>query len=149
MGSGGIIVSIPCISPMSDLAPLLAHELSLRPAQITAALVLLGEGATIPFIARYRKELTGSMDEVELRQLSDRFTYLTELADRRQVILESIASQDKLTPELETQIRACTQKNELEDLYLPYRPKRRTKATIAREQGLAPLAAWIKSINHP
>jgi protein Tex len=134
---------------MSDLTSLLAHELSLRPAQVSAALSLLAEGATIPFIARYRKELTGSMDEVELRQLSDRFTYLTELADRRRVILESIASQNKLTPELEQRISACTQKTELEDLYLPYRPKRRTKATIAREKGLAPLAEWIKSINQP
>jgi protein Tex len=134
---------------MSDLVSILARELSLRPAQISAALALFTEGATIPFVARYRKELTGSMDEVELRQLSDRFTYLTELADRQKVILESIQSQEKLTPELERQIRACTQKTELEDLYLPYRPKRRTKATIAREQGLGPLAAWIKSINQP
>jgi protein Tex len=134
---------------MSDLVSILAREISLRPAQITAALALFTEGATIPFIARYRKELTGSMDEVELRQLSDRFTYLTELADRKKVILESIESQDKLTPELAQQIQACTQKTELEDLYLPYRPKRRTKATIAREQGLGPLATWIKSINQP
>jgi protein Tex len=134
---------------MSDLVSILAREISLRPAQITAALALFTEGATIPFIARYRKELTGSMDEVELRQLSDRFTYLTELADRKKVILESIESQDKLTPELAKQIQACTQKTELEDLYLPYRPKRRTKATIAREQGLGSLATWIKSINQP
>jgi protein Tex len=134
---------------MSDLVSILARELSLRPAQITVALALFAEGATIPFVARYRKELTGSMDEVELRQLSDRFTYLTELADRQKVILESIQSQDKLTPELERQIQDCTQKTELEDLYLPYRPKRRTKATIAREQGLGPLATWIKSLNQP
>lgn len=134
---------------MSNIPQILAQELALRPAQIAAALELFTEGATIPFIARYRKELTGSMDEVQLRLLSDRFTYLTELADRKKVILESIQSQDKLTPELERQIQDCTQKTELEDLYLPYRPKRRTKATIAREQGLGELATWIGSINQP
>jgi protein Tex len=134
---------------MPDILQILAQELALRPAQIAAALELFAEGATVPFISRYRKELTGSMDEVQLRLLSDRFTYLTELADRQKVILESIQAQDKLTPDLERQIKDCTQKTELEDLYLPYRPKRRTKATIAREQGLGDLAAWIKSMNQP
>jgi protein Tex len=134
---------------MTNISQLVAQELSLRLDQVAAALELLAEGATVPFIARYRKERTGELDEVELRQISDRFTYLTELADRRQVILESIQSQDKLTPELERQIQNCQQKTELEDLYLPFRPKRRTKATIAREKGLGELANWIKSINIP
>jgi protein Tex len=131
-----------------NIPQILASELNLRPAQVQAALELFAEGATVPFIARYRKERTGLMDEIQLRNLSDRFTYLTELADRQQAILESIESQGKLTPELKHQIQACLQKNELEDLYLPYRPKRRTKATIAREKGLEPLAQWLKAQNN-
>jgi protein Tex len=132
-----------------DIPKLLATELSLRPHQVQAALELFAEGATIPFIARYRKERTDTMDETQLRDLSDRFAYLTELVDRQQVILESIESQGKLTPELRQQIEACLQKTELEDLYLPYRPKRRTKAMIAREKGLEPLAQWLKAQNQP
>jgi protein Tex len=132
-----------------DISKLLAAELSLRPNQVQAALELFAEGATIPFIARYRKELTDTMDETQLRDLSDRFTYLTELVDRQKVILESIASQGKLTPELRLQIESCLQKTELEDLYLPYKPKRRTKAMIAREKGLEPLAQWLKDHNQP
>jgi protein Tex len=132
-----------------DISKLLAAELSLRPHQVQAALELFAEGATIPFIARYRKELTDTMDETQLRDLSDRFTYLTELVDRQKVILESIASQGKLTPELRLQIESCLQKTELEDLYLPYKPKRRTKAMIAREKGLEPLAQWLKDHNQP
>jgi protein Tex len=132
-----------------DIPKLLATELSLRPHQVQAALELFAEGATIPFIARYRKERTDTMDETQLRDLSDRFTYLTELVDRQQVILESIESQGKLTPELRQQIVTCLQKTELEDLYLPYRPKRRTKAMIAREKGLEPLAQWLKAQNQP
>jgi protein Tex len=132
-----------------DIPKLLATELSLRPHQVQAALELFAEGATIPFIARYRKERTDTMDETQLRDLSDRFVYLTELVERQQVILESIESQGKLTPELRQQIEACLQKTELEDLYLPYRPKRRTKAMIAREKGLEPLAQWLKTQNQP
>jgi protein Tex len=134
---------------MLNIPQLLADELSLRPFQIQNALELFAEGATVPFIARYRKERTGEMDETQLRNLFDRYTYLTELEERKQSILESIAQQDKLTDELRTKIEACLQKNELEDLYLPYRPKRRTRAAIAREKGLEPLATWIKSLNHP
>ncbi|MBD2055812.1 RNA-binding transcriptional accessory protein [Oculatella sp. FACHB-28] len=134
---------------MLNIPQLLANELSLKPFQIQNALELFGEGATVPFIARYRKERTGEMDETQLRNLFDRYTYLTELEERKQSILESIAQQDKLTDELRTKIEACLQKNELEDLYLPYRPKRRTRAAIAREKGLEPLATWIKSLNHP
>ena len=133
---------------MLDIPQQLAAELSLKPAQIESALSLFAEGATIPFIARYRKERTGNMTEVELRQLSDRFTYLTELAERKATILQAIADAGKLTDELQTQIEACSQKTELEDLYLPYRPKRRTRATAAREKGLEPLAEWIASHNH-
>jgi protein Tex len=132
-----------------DIPKLLASELSLRLPQVQAALELLAEGATIPFIARYRKEKTDTMDETQLRDLSDRFTYLTELVDRQQVILESIESQGKLTQELRQQIEQCLQKTELEDLYLPYRPKRRTKAMIAREKGLEPLAQWLQAQNQP
>jgi len=134
---------------MLNIPQLLAQELSLNHSQVENALSLLAEGATIPFIARYRKERTGSLDEVQLRNLSERFTYLTELEDRKKVILEAIASQDKLTEELAAKIQACLQKTELEDLYLPYKPKRRTRATIAREKGLEPLAELINSLNSP
>ena len=134
---------------MLNIPQLLAQELSLNPSQVENALSLLAEGATIPFIARYRKERTGSLDEVQLRNLSERFTYLTELEERKAVIVEAIASQDKLTDELAAKIQACLQKTELEDLYLPYKPKRRTRATIAREKGLEPLAELINSLNNP
>ncbi|MBV9389210.1 MAG: RNA-binding transcriptional accessory protein, partial [Chroococcidiopsidaceae cyanobacterium CP_BM_ER_R8_30] len=132
---------------MLNIAQLLAKELSLRPAQVNNALELLAEGSTIPFIARYRKERTGEMNEVQLRELSDRYTYITELEERKVAIQEAIAQQGKLTDELKLKIAACFQKTELEDLYLPYRPKRRTRATIAREKGLEPLAEFIKSLN--
>ena len=134
---------------MLNIPQILAEELSLRPAQVKNALELFAEGATIPFIARYRKERTEEMNEIQLRDLSDRFTYLTELEERKSVILNAIAEQGKLTDELKAKIEACLQKNELEDLYLPYKPKRRTRATIAREQGLGPLAEFIKSLNNP
>lgn len=132
---------------MLNIPELLATELELRFNQVQNALELLNEGATIPFIARYRKERTNEMDEVQLRELADRYTYLTELEERKQVILKAIAQQGKLTEELQDKISRCLQKTELEDLYLPYKPKRRTRATIAREKGLEPLAAWIKSLN--
>jgi len=132
---------------MLDIPQLLATELNLKPQQVQNALSLLAEGATIPFIARYRKERTEEMNEVQLRDLADRYNYLTELEARKQVILNAIAQQDKLTDELRAKITFCLQKTELEDLYLPYRPKRRTRATIAREKGLEPLAEWIKSLN--
>ncbi|WP_414527667.1 Tex family protein [Nodularia chucula] len=134
---------------MLNIPQLLATELNLKPHQIENALELLAEGATVPFIARYRKERTGEMNEVQLRDLFERYTYLTELAARKTVILNAIAEQGKLTEELEAKITACLQKTELEDLYLPYRPKRRTRATIAREKGLEPLAQLIKSLNIP
>jgi uncharacterized protein len=134
---------------MLNIDQLLAEELSLRHSQVKNALELLAEGATIPFIARYRKERTGEMNETQLRDLSDRYTYLSELQERKSVILSAIAEQGLLTDELKVKIEGCLQKNELEDLYLPYRPKRRTRATIAKEKGLEQLAEFIKSLNTP
>lgn len=132
---------------MLNIPQLLATELNLKPFQVENALLLFSEGATIPFVARYRKERTGEMNETQLRDLSDRYTYLTELESRKSVILNAIAEQGKLSDELKQQIELCLQKTELEDLYLPYRPKRRTRATIAKEKGLEPLAVLIKSLN--
>ncbi|MBL1174954.1 Tex family protein [Pantanalinema sp. GBBB05] len=134
---------------MLNIPQHLANELSLRQSQVEAALALLAEGATVPFIARYRKERTGEMTEVQLRDLLEQYTYLTELEERKATILKAIAEQGKLTDELQTKITDCLQKTELEDLYLPYRPKRRTRATIAREKGLEPLAEWIQTLNRP
>lgn len=134
---------------MLNIPQTLAEELSLRLPQVQNALELFAEGATVPFIARYRKERTGSLDEIQLRDLSERYTYLTELESRKASILDAIASQGKLTDELKSKIEGCLQKNELEDLYLPYKPKRRTRATIAREKGLESLAEFIKSLNTP
>jgi uncharacterized protein len=132
---------------MLNLVHHLARELSLRPQQVENALELFASGATVPFIARYRKERTGEMNEIQLRDLQERHAYLTELEARKQTILEAIAKQGKLTAELEQSITACLQKTELEDLYLPYRPKRRTRATVAREKGLEPLAEAVKALN--
>ncbi|MCC5663775.1 RNA-binding transcriptional accessory protein [Nostoc sp. CHAB 5784] len=132
---------------MLNIPQLLATEINLKPHQVQNALELLAEGATIPFIARYRKERTDEMNEVQLRELADRYTYLTELEERKSVILSAIAELGKLTDELKAKISSCLQKTELEDLYLPYRPKRRTRATIAREKGLEPLAEFIKLLN--
>ncbi|OZI38373.1 RNA-binding transcriptional accessory protein [Bordetella genomosp. 10] len=121
----------------------LAEELGARAAQIAAAVELLDDGATVPFIARYRKEATGGLDDTVLRNLEVRLGYLRELEERRAAILESVGQQGKLTPELETEIRAADTKQRLEDLYAPYKPKRRTRAQIAREAGLEPLADAI------
>ncbi len=126
-----------------DINATLVAETGLQEFQVRQTVALLEEGATVPFIARYRKEATGELDEVQVRQLQERLLYFKELEDRRQTILKSIGEQGKLTPELEQKILFCLQKTELEDLYLPYKPKRRTKATIAREQGLEPLAQQI------
>jgi uncharacterized protein len=123
----------------------LADELSVKVASVKAAVTLLDEGATVPFIARYRKEATDGLDDTQLRNLVDRLTYLRELEERRQSILESIESQGKLTDELALQINAADTKQRLEDLYLPYKQKRRTRAQIAKEAGLEPLADLIFS----
>ncbi|MBW4498191.1 MAG: RNA-binding transcriptional accessory protein [Scytonema hyalinum WJT4-NPBG1] len=132
---------------MLNIPQLLATELNLKPYQVQNALELFAEGATIPFIARYRKERTGEMNEVQLREIEEKYNYLTELEERKSVILKAIAEQGKLTDELKQKIESCLQKTELEDLYLPYRAKRRTRATAAREKGLEPLAEFIKSLN--
>ena len=118
----------------------IADELNVREIQVAAAVRLLDEGATVPFVARYRKEVTGGLDDTQLRNLEERLRYLRELEERRGAILASIAEQGKLTPELEAAVRGAETKVVLEDLYLPYKPKRRTKAQIAREAGLEPLA---------
>ncbi|MEM7582711.1 MAG: Tex family protein [Acidobacteriota bacterium] len=124
---------------------IIARELGCRPQQVIAAAALLAEGSTVPFIARYRKEATGGLDDEKLEELAKRRSYFLELQDRRDTILESIAEQGKLTDALEQAIRAATSKRELEDLYLPYKPKRRTRAQIARERGLEPLADQLLS----
>ncbi|MCK5381216.1 MAG: RNA-binding transcriptional accessory protein, partial [Candidatus Latescibacteria bacterium] len=130
---------------MNPIAAKIAEELNVPPEQVAAAIALLDEGATVPFIARYRKEVTGGLDDTQLRTLEERLHYLRELEERRAVILQSIADQGKLTEPLEAAIRAADTKTRLEDLYLPYKPKRRTKAQIAREAGLAPLAGELLS----
>jgi len=118
----------------------IAAELKVRPAQVNAAVELLDGGATVPFISRYRKEATDGLDDTQLRELETRLAYLRELEDRRAAVLKSVEEQGKLTPELRAAIEAAPTKQELEDLYLPFKPKRRTKAMIAREAGIEPLA---------
>ncbi|MEO2267761.1 Tex family protein [Pseudoalteromonas sp. YIC-656] len=125
---------------MGNLTSILAQELQAQEHQVLAATKLLDEGATVPFIARYRKEVTGGLDDTQLRTLEQRLGYLRELEERRQFIIKTIAEQDKLTAQLNADINAATTKTELEDLYLPYKPKRRTKGQIAIEAGLTPLA---------
>lgn len=124
----------------ASLSHIIAQELSARTEQVSAAVQLLDEGNTVPFIARYRKEVTGGLDDTQLRQLEARLGYLRELEDRRQTILKSIDDQGKLTDDLAQSIRTTLSKTELEDLYLPYKPKRRTRGQIAIEAGLEPLA---------
>ncbi|EGR0365906.1 RNA-binding transcriptional accessory protein [Vibrio cholerae] len=129
----------------------IAQELNVRPEQVIAAVTLIDDGNTVPFIARYRKEVTGGLDDTQLRNLDSRLAYLREMDDRRQTILKSIQEQGKLTPELEQAILSADSKNRLEDLYLPYKPKRRTKGQIAIEAGLEPLAdtLWTKPNTDP
>jgi protein Tex len=134
---------------MTDIRQLIAQEFSLSPRNINNALDLWIEGGTIPFIARYRKEQTGSLDEVQLRDIFERYSYLDELIKRKAKIVEEIDDQGKLTTELKAKIAVCLNRTELEDLYLPYKPKRRTRATIAKEKGLEPLADWIMLHNKP
>src|SRR5690606_13317488 len=122
---------------------IVAQELSVGSKQVSATLNLLDEGATVPFISRYRKELTGSLDEVQVTAIRDRIQQLRELDKRREAILKSIEEQGKLTDELKAQIEAAETMSVLEDIYLPYKPKRKTKASVAREKGLEPLALSI------
>jgi uncharacterized protein len=135
---------------MTDKKPLpptilahIAQTLNLPLRGLCAVIELLDDGGTVPFIARYRKEATGNLDEVQIRAIEEKLAYFRELEDRRETILASIGEQGKLTDELKARIEAVLDRNELEDLYLPYRPKRRTKATIAREKGLEPLATYL------
>ncbi len=125
---------------MQKIIAQIAQEIKVQPRQVLAAVELLDGGATVPFIARYRKEVTDGLDDIQLRELEARLSYLRELEDRREAVLKSIAEQGKLTPELHAAIAAAPTKQELEDLYLPYKPKRRTKGMIAREAGIEPLA---------
>ncbi|MFK3559101.1 Tex family protein [Pasteurella multocida] len=133
------------------ISQIIATELTVQPQQILAAIQLVDDGNTIPFIARYRKEVTGGLDDTQLRHFETRLIYLRELEDRRQTILKSIEEQGKLTDELRSQIQQVQSKTELEDLYLPYKPKRRTKGQIAIEAGLEPLAdlLWSQPENDP
>ncbi len=125
------------------IAAIIAAEINAKPEQVEAAVGLLDEGATVPFVARYRKEVTGGLDDTQLRNLSERLAYLRELEARRAAIVESITGQGKMTDDLAIRIATVATKAELEDIYLPYKPKRRTKAEIARERGLGPLAEAI------
>jgi uncharacterized protein len=130
----------PATSPVHSIQQRIADELGVRPHQVAAAVDLLDGGATVPFVARYRKEATGALDDAQLRTLEERLRYLRELEERRTVVLEEIRKQGKLDEALEARIMAAESKARLEDIYLPYKPKRRTKAMIAREAGLEPLA---------
>jgi uncharacterized protein len=126
--------------------PVLLHvsqQLAVNLKSLTATIELLDEGSTVPFIARYRKEVTGNLDEVQIRNIEEKLAYFRELEDRRKTVIDTVDSQGKLTPELRARIEAVLERNELEDLYLPYKPKRRTKASIAREKGLEPLAQYL------
>ncbi|HQC73070.1 MAG TPA: Tex-like N-terminal domain-containing protein, partial [Candidatus Competibacteraceae bacterium] len=129
---------------MPDIIPALARELAVSERQITAAVALMDGGATVPFIARYRKEATGGLDDTQLRLLEERLGYRRELEERRSVILASIRDQGQLSAALEAAVQAADTKTALEDLYLPYKPKRRTKAQIAREAGLGSLAQSLR-----
>ncbi|MEO7454818.1 MAG: Tex family protein [Gemmatimonadaceae bacterium] len=130
---------------LAQIAATVAQELSLHPRGVASTLEMFSEGNTLPFIARYRKEATGGLDETQLRAIQERADYLKELGDRRAAIRKSIEEQGKMTPELSTRLEAVGTKQALEDLYLPYKPKRRTRATIAKERGLEPLADAIWS----
>ena len=128
---------------MANIGRQIAQELGVREQQVEATVALLDGGATVPFIARYRKEITGALDDAQLRNLEERLNYLRELEERRTAILSSVREQGKLDAALEAAILAADNKGRLEDIYLPFKPKRRTKAEIAREAGLEPLAELL------
>jgi len=132
--------------PIALSTPVLIHiagQIQVPLKGLHAVVELLDDGSTVPFIARYRKEVTGNLDEVQIRDIQEKLEYFRELEDRRKTVLDTIREQGKLTPELQTRIQAVLEKNELEDLYMPYKPKRRTKASIARDKGLEPLAQYL------
>ena len=126
-----------------NFAQTIAADLKVRPEQVARSIQLFDADNTVPFVARYRKEMTGGLDEAQLRTVLERLTYLRNLEERRETVLKSIEEQGKLTDELRTQLQNATTLQAVEDLYLPYKPKRRTRATIARERGLEPLAERI------
>src|ERR1043166_1981718 len=121
----------------------ISQQLNIPLKSLIAVISLLDGGTTLPFIARDRKKVTGNLDEVQIRDIQEKLEYFRELEDRRETVLKSIEEQGKLTPELKAKILATLEKTELEDLYLPYKPKRRTKASIARDKGLEPLARYL------
>src|SRR5437899_4030256 len=127
----------------------IAQILSIPLKSLVATIGLLDEGGTVPFISRYRKEATGNLDETQIRDIQEKLEYFRELEDRRETVLASIQEQGKLTPELKAKIEAALEKTELEDLYLPFKPKRRTKASIARDKGLEPLALFLWDQSDP
>src|SRR5579862_7838827 len=132
--------------PKSLPTPVLLHiaqTLNVSLKSLVSTIGLIDEGGTVPFISRYRKEATGNLDEVQIRAIQEKLEYFRELEERRETVLSTIQEQGKLTPELRAKIEAALEKNELEDLYLPYKPKRRTKASIARDKGLEPLAQYL------
>ena len=126
-----------------DFSREIAGELALRPGQVEAAVALLDEGNTIPFIARYRKEMTGELDENQLRDVQERLTFLRNLASRKEEVHRLIDEQEKMTAELAAAITGAKTLTELDDLYRPYRPKRKTRASVARDKGLEPLKDWL------
>ncbi len=135
--------NVSMVDAASRIASQIAAEIGCRPNQVEATVALLDEGATVPFVARYRKEATGGLDDTQLRKLEERLGYLRELESRRAAVLSSISGQGKLTDDLAARLASATTKAEIEDLYAPYKPKRRTKAEIAREKGLGPLAEQL------
>ena len=126
-----------------DFAQVIAKELAVRPQQVSRSVELFDTDNTVPFVARYRKEVTGGLDELQLRTILERVTYLRNLEDRKSTVIKTIDEQGKLTDELRNRLAAAATLQQVEDLYLPYKPKRRTRATIAREKGLEPLANLI------
>ena len=136
----------PSLSGDLEEASFISQSLSLPRRSVSAVLILLNEGCTIPFISRYRKERTGNLNEVQITDISELYDRLKELGKRKETILKTIREQGKLTTALEAKIQSCMDATELEDIYLPYKPKRRTRAQIAREQGLEPLAMEIMSV---
>src|SRR5580692_6770461 len=140
-------MAVASMSELQSLSPdLLIHiarTLQVPMKGLLATVELLDDGSTVPFIARYRKEATGNLDEVQIRAIEEKLLYFRELVSRKETILASIQEQGKLTDELKARIEKTLDKSELEDLYLPYKPKRHTKATIAREKGLEPLADYL------
>ena len=134
---------------MNIFAKIIAERLNISAKNVDGTIALIDEGCTIPFIARYRKERTGGLDEVQISAISDQYERLKELQKRKETIVKTITEQGKMTPELEKRINDCWEMTTLEDIYLPFKPKRRTRAQIAREQGLEPLATILLMQREP